>query len=315
MLSLTVNKTAFDFHKKTIKCWLLKKIKGNRSLRNTAGHKCDDEKCSICKKSLHRFDLPVAFIHFLNENRLDLLISGNSNQLYVLNQEFKDLNLSEDDTLKIVQLFVETGYKNWFQPEYGNKFLNKINQDTCTYCNRNYTLQIIPERSRAELDHWFPKETYPLLALSFYNLIPSCHSCNHMKLNNTIDDSYAHPYMLKEDNHVFKFRYKYSKEINDFEIIFDVESTKMQNSLRDFKIKEIYDIHSKRELKDLLNLRYKYSDNYIDILINKTFKDLNMSEEEIYRMIFGIETKEEDYHKRPFSKFKHDIIEELKNIK
>ena len=27
------------------------------------------------------------------------------------------------------------------------------------------------------------------------------------------------------------------------------------------------------------------------------------------------EGKEEDYHKRPFSKFKHDIIEELKNIK
>lgn len=36
-----------------------------------------------------------------------------------------------------------------------------------------------------------------------------------------------------------------------------------------------------------------------------------MSKEEAYRMVFGIETKEEDYHKRPFSKFKKDIIDEL----
>jgi len=48
-------------------------------------------------------------------------------------------------------------------------------------------------------------------------------------------------------------------------------------------------------------------------LINKTFHGL-MSKEDIYRMISGIEVKEEKYYKRPFSKFKHDIIKELLDI-
>jgi hypothetical protein len=68
----------------------------------------------------------------------------------------------------------------------------------------------------------------------------------------------------------------------------------MDSSLNDFKIKEIYNTHSEKELKDLLDLRYKYSKNYLDILLNKTFSGLSMSKEEAYRMIFGIEIKEED---------------------
>ena len=48
-------------------------------------------------------------------------------------------------------------------------FLDKLNRDTCTYCNRNYTLNLINSRARAELDHWFPKEKYPILSLSFFN--------------------------------------------------------------------------------------------------------------------------------------------------
>jgi hypothetical protein len=32
-------------------------------------------------------------------------------------------------------------------------------------------------------------------------------------------------------------------------------------------------------------------------------------------MFFGIEIKEENYHKRPFSKFKKDIIAELLRVK
>lgn len=36
-----------------------------------------------------------------------------------------------------------------------------------------------------------------------------------------------------------------------------------------------------------------------------------MSKEEVYKNVFGIESKEKDFHKRPFSKFKYDILEEL----
>ena len=92
------------------------------------------------------------------------------------------------------------------------------------------------------------------------------------------------------------------------------KGSRMENHLMSFKIKEVYDAHSSMELKDLLELRYKYSENYIHELFYNTFKSLEISEKEVYRMVFGLELEEENFHKRPFSKFKYDIIKELLTI-
>lgn len=48
----------------------------------------------------------------------------------------------------------------------------------------------------AVLDHYYDKGKYPYLALSFYNLIPSCNICNS-KFKTTIDFKeipHLHPY-------------------------------------------------------------------------------------------------------------------------
>lgn len=313
MLALKINAKALDYHHKLVKCWLSKKIKGSYSKKNKLGYECQEIGCLNCKTSTHKFDLSQELIGFLTSERIDKLILGKPSELLGINSECQNLGINQD---MIKSLFVNSGYKNWFQPNFGKHLLNIIDQHTCTYCNRNYTLDILPHRSRAELDHWFSKESFPLLALSFYNLIPSCHSCNHLKLDNIIDDNFAHPYTVIEENQKFNFSFNYFNIENKFDIKLIVEeNSKMDNSLKDFKIKEIYNAHSEKELKDLLDLRYKYSKNYLDILLNKTFSGLSMSKEEAYRMIFGIEIREEDYHKRPFSKFKHDIIEELLSVK
>lgn len=205
----------------------------------------------------------------------------------------------------------------------------RIGINTCTYCNRNYTLTIVEKDkitgnendstriSRPQFDHFFSQNDFPLLALSIYNLIPSCSICN-----STIKGSYPlelkrhlHPYVHDENKseEQFKFSYDFNELLSKLtvKLTFEKETSKIKNTLDFFKINEVYNSHSDFELKDLYNLRYKYSKNYLDILCNKTFESLNLSQEEAYRMIFGIEIKEEDFHKRPFSKFKKDIIEEL----
>src|SRR5207253_911367 len=56
--------------------------------------------------------------------------------------------------------------------------------NTCSYCNRNYTLTVIHNKNknkgiiRPQLDHFLSQTDHPLLALSFFNLIPSCSTCN-----------------------------------------------------------------------------------------------------------------------------------------
>ena len=202
------------------------------------------------------------------------------------------------------------------------KIANIHNRNTCTYCNRLYTLTVAGEDknrddriTRPEFDHWFPKSRYPILALSFYNLIPSCHVCNSgMKGNANFNrNDYTHPF-YKEDDQVFKFSYrKENVQDNNVRILVE-EDSKIDKTLKAFKIEEVYNGHSHLELRDLIELKHKYSKNYLDILFNKTFKSLKVGKKEAYRLVFGVEFEEEDFHKRPFSKFKKDILSELLGV-
>ncbi|MFY0483031.1 hypothetical protein ACI6PS_10515 [Flavobacterium sp. PLA-1-15] len=299
MIKLKPTAEALDFHYKEVSRVFNNVIKKGAIKRNNVD-----------------VNLPKCFIRFLSTN-FDRIISSKPQDLIEVHNEFKLLGIIDSDIKNIKSFFLETGYKNF----ENKKFLNLLNIDTCVYCNRNYTLEfdLYTEHARAELDHWFPKTDFPILALSFYNLIPSCHSCNHIKSNaNGFDwlsalKTLSHPYD-DDDSEGFAFSYYYDN-YNSMKVILKVKegSTKTEETLKFNKIEKIYIAHSGRELRDLMDLRYKYSKNYMDILLNKTFKNLAMSEEEIYRMIFGIEIEEENYHKRPFSKFKHDIIKELKN--
>lgn len=248
----------------------------------------------------------------------NILIKGKPQLLLKIHQKFNTI-ITDQDFENLKTCFKDRGYGK-FQNDYGKEFLEKLGIDTCVYCNRNYTIQLLKDRARAELDHWFPKESFPILALSFYNLIPSCHSCNHIKHNkaplggweNALD-TISHPY-LEDARDVFSFSYFY-ESLHHPRVTLKSPHEKALKTISFSKIDQIYKSHSNRELRDLIDLRYKYSKNYLDILCNKTFEDLHLSQEEAYRMVFGIEVEEENFHKRPFSKFKKDIIEELLKIK
>lgn len=248
------------------------------------------------------------FIRFLTIYK-DELISALPNRLLEIHEEYEKKHFSIHQKKLIKSFFINTGYDNFPNKE----FLNHLEIDTCFYCNRNYTLYFGGNNARAELDHWFPKNEFPILALSLNNLIPSCHSCNHIKgakkgfnWKNALNEL-NHPYVDKNN---FKFSYDYTS-FSDFKLKIDVKkNSKTYKTLAFNRTEDIYNAHSNKELIDLLELRYKYSENYIKILIENTFNGI-MSKEEIYRLVFGIEINENDYHKRPFSKFKHDIIDEL----
>jgi len=163
---------------------------------------------------------------------------------------------------------------------------------------------------RPAFDHWFPKSKYPILGMSLHNLIPSCPLCNSsIKLNSDFSlTKYLHPYTNKaKQKFTFDFHYKNVHENN---VVVKVKlGSKAGNTVKAFKIKEVYDAHSAFELKDMLELRYKYSENYLEILFS-TF-NVPISEKEVYRMIFGVEYDDELHNRRPFSKFKKDILEKL----
>jgi len=271
----------------------------------------------------------------LNDNIMGSLIPNFNGAEYKIFLDCKDkIKLSDEQKIiKSKYIIVKDLYRIFNYDNFISKskslsyFLaTKLNSNTCTYCNRLYTNTVIVKDkktkrfndqgriTRPQFDHWFVKSKYPILALSFYNLIPSCYVCNSSIKGDAEFDlkNHIHPY-VKENKESFKFSFdSLNIDENNVKIIVK-KGSKMDNTLKEFKIKEVYNSHSMFELKDLIELRKKYSDNYLDVLFNQTFS-VGITEKEIYRLVFGVEPEEKDYHKRPFSKFKKDIVNELLKI-
>ncbi len=209
----------------------------------------------------------------------------------------------------------EKEYKNWGtrNVEYNTyEFIKKLDLKTCPYCNRSYTF-VVDENSgklRPEIDHFYPKSIYPFLAMSFYNLIPSCPICNHTK-SNKFSETLINPYDIKDND--FKFTYRptdisFSQieskkyDMDSFEIKFE----KNNGNIDVFKLNELYQQH-KDIVIDLLMKKAYYPKSYLEELKN----NFGFSEDEIYRYLMCNYQKDEDLHKRPLSKLIKDISEEL----
>jgi hypothetical protein len=172
---------------------------------------------------------------------------------------------------------------------------------------------------RPEFDHFFPKSIYPFFALSIYNLIPSCTICNQKCKHDTMLDFNLNPYEIEEGD-LFRFSYNL-KSIDELEVV--VKPVNGEEAICDvakklldiFHIQDIYDGHSKLELKDIYDFAYKYSPTYLENLLKMTNNKLHVTVEDAYRMLFGTEYKIKNYHNRPFSKFKKDLLKEFGVIK
>ena len=122
-----------------------------------------------------------------------------------------------------------------------------------------------------------------------------------------------HPYVDANITDSYNFKI-WLKSITEPEIFLEPDSSlspKSDNTLDALNLSMIYKEHSSRELKDLYDLRTKYSKNYLHVLLNEMFADLTISDRDKYRLVFGIEIDSKEYHKRIMSKFKNDIVNHL----
>jgi hypothetical protein len=194
-------------------------------------------------------------------------------------------------------------------------------RNSCTYCNRQYSQTIVRDGgsndsdriARPHLDHWFSKELFPLMSLSFYNLIPSCPTCNSAVKGNSIFNfsTHIHPHL----NIPTKFKFSYRPKIGgDWEVTIDDTSAdpKEKRMIKDFYLHEIYSYHSDLELKDIMDFALANNETYLNTLLEQTLMRFpGKSKADVYRMFFGTEPFEDDFLDRPMSKFKHDILKEI----
>lgn len=333
MIYLGEQLRALEWYFGEMKCRLAIKLIGKQSRTNPGGYHCSKTDCHICSRSYRAKQNVSLDFRNLIYPKIDEILKGNPRVLSVVeSQLINDWRRngfgSETDFKREASKLFPKEYENWFQEKKINYGLAEhLDQHTCVYCNRQYVFTVRKSDNErgiiCQFDHWFSQKDHPLLALSFYNLIPSCSACNSAikSAGEFSINTHLHPYLDKRIMHSFKFSYKLNK-VEEPEICvkdFDRLSQKTKTTLDDLGTELVYKGHSSKELQDLIDLRYKYSKNYLEILLNETFKDalvegsnpLQMSKEEVYRLVFGIELDDKNMHRRPFSKFKKDIISEL----
>lgn len=83
---------------------------------------------------------------------------------------------------KEIQKEFERVYTNFSNRNFGHQWAERLGVTVCPYCNRSYIFTVKKDarngKARPQYDHFFPKSIYPYLAVSMYNLVPSCAVCN-----------------------------------------------------------------------------------------------------------------------------------------
>ncbi len=255
----------------------------------------------------------------LIEPNIEVILTGQPQNLIRLSDNYSSL-IQSTPNLKTAIEYVFS-YKTFIRKTASRydayDLANSLDIRTCPYCNRSYTTVIRKKNgkkiSRPQFDHFFDKSSHPLLALSFFNLIPSCSICNSTvkgRKQFTIK-SHLHPY-LDDNVDQITFSFKYSNEsFTGIEVVVITENnSKASKTVEDFAIQEIYNSHT-NELQDLLKTRLFFSQNYLQNLKNTLLVGLDISDDEMYRILFGTEFQTKNFLNRPFSKFKKDILTEL----
>ncbi len=192
----------------------------------------------------------------------------------------------------------------------------------CVYCNVQYALTINHSKGMFELDHRYPKSKFPFLCTSFFNLQPSCPSCNHGKKTATADfglyttdSTQLKPFHLLTNPQIYFNGRKFDpKQITVHLVASDVTDMKLvglaYHHEQDFNINDTY-----REIVDVAEetmWRCRAYDNTYKDLFRNNFPEL-YDKEALHRFIFGTYA-EGNVHKRPLTKLIRDIEADMRVV-
>ena len=218
-------------------------------------------------------------------------------------------------------------YKNFANRRIAYHISSKRNVTVCPYCNRQYVFTVIPSKGRVrpQFDHYFPKKDYPYLALSLYNMIPSCSICNMAKSSL---DTRNYPILYPFDEEMgysakFEFRIKEKGNFvqvlqglsDQFEIHLDstqaAKAAEIQCQMEELHLDALYNEHTDY-VKDIIRSKYVNTSNRIRE-IQRSFPKLFHSCDEVKNMLYMTDLRKEYWGKRPLSKLTHDIDKQLED--
>lgn len=211
---------------------------------------------------------------------------------------------------------VLVGYYDLVSGIYGYSLVNLLNIKTCPYCNRQFIYTFKGRANeRPELDHFYPKNKYPLFCLSFYNLIPVCHSCNHVKMEeeigvNPYKRAFKKPFVIadKSGNILTKAEIFKLKE-EDIRLKIEGIDTEEKLNSKVLGLENVYNKHT-NYVKELIDKSMAY-DNYARQALVDSFQGAGYHPNQVYDFVWGRHLMDAQYEDRPLSKLTKDILDLL----
>lgn len=211
-----------------------------------------------------------------------------------------------------------------FIPEH----LDGLGVRTCVYCNeksigsgsekdKNGKDRII---SRYQIDHYYPQSKYPYLCTSFYNLQPSCDSCNQGKS----DDWSQFNLYTSDDNKLDVFRFSIGSDDQILYAMIEHDASKLQIELHSdedgllanheclFHVESVCQKNHRKDALKVMDILYNQKDSYINSLKAALGQYIPMANDEImdeYFRLFGYDMHKNQVHRRPLNKMAQDIVE------
>lgn len=193
----------------------------------------------------------------------------------------------------------------------------ELGVEVCPYCGRQFISTVIVGKKqgnqkelkvlRAEFDHYIPKAKFPMFALSFYNLIPSCHFCNSSIKNvkELSTQKNIHPYQKTGAEVTFR----YDRVKKEIKLDFRNDDGRLKSTCKFFRLEEIYQSHTgiaERYMKEAQEFSTGLLEEYKNFL-EKNLKR-KVSKKEILFRKFRIP---DDIENEILGKFRKDIVEDI----
>ncbi len=176
----------------------------------------------------------------------------------------------------------------------------------CPYCNRDYINYRSKKLAGAQLDHFYPRSRYPMFSLCLYNLVPVCGICNRIKHDDL--QRFASPFDEQIDwENDIKFSYV-PLDMNRKKIIIKAKRP-LKHNVKAMHIETAYQIHE-MEVNELLDKAEMYSKTQLEEF-REVLHMVELTEQEIKRMVFGPKITEEIMKKKPLGRMLRDLMSEL----
>lgn len=223
-------------------------------------------------------------------------------------------------------IFVTNGYEKL---KHKAEFYAALDVKVCPYCNRCLIEPIDDGAGKrtvvGELDHFYCKSKYPYLAVSLYNLVPSCGICNGKSRKGEKDlcgTMFRNPYLLPDNNGMtFGFKptgvsainYEDSYKRYHIRYIFSPDAT-LKYNFDILKLRKIYSGQYYREkvCKIECVVRDFCNQTYVDSQVAK-FADMgiNLSFSSLIRERLEVSDNPDEYNYHVNNKFVMDVFKKM----